>query len=198
MTDRMQAPDAALSLSYDLARADLAAFFEHVACRPENLRRARRCVFAGAALAPVLTLAIGVLLEGDRFDLMRWIPGPALVPSAFLLALLLVVRPLQRWGARLALGRQLRGIAPGLMLGRMRLDIGPQGLLLVKPGGEARFAWDSVSGIEDAPGQVFIMLGRLMAIVVPIRGIAARDVDALRAAVRRHAGATAPDAATGL
>jgi hypothetical protein len=83
------------------------------------------------------------------------------------------------------------------MVGRMRLDIGPQGLLLVKPGGEARFAWGSVSGIEEAPGQVFIMLGRLMAIVVPIRGIAASDLDALRAVVRRHAGATAPDAATG-
>jgi hypothetical protein len=113
MTDRMQAPDAALSLAYDLARADLAAFFEHVACRPENLRRVRRCVFAGAALAPVLTLAIGALLEGDRFDLMRWIPGPALVPSAFLLALLLVVRPLQRWGRGSRSGASCAASRPG-------------------------------------------------------------------------------------
>lgn len=187
----MEPPEAAFSLDYDVTRADLEAFFAHVACRPENLRRARRCVFAGAAVAPVVTLAIGALLEGDQFDLARWVPGPALLPGAVLLALLLVVRPLRRWGARLAVGRQLRGIAPGLLVGRMRLDIGPQGLLLVKPGGEARFAWASVTGIEDAPGHVFVMLGRLLAIVVPLRGIAPGDQDRLRAAVADRAPAAA-------
>ena len=179
-----------LSFAYDLTQKDLEAFFAHVACRADTLRRVRRVILGIALGAPLLTLVLRLVLQRDEFSLADWAHDPALVPLAiFCVGWLLVLRPLQRWGSRLQLRRQLRGVAPGLMLGPMRLDVTDHGLLLAKPGGDARFAWVNVTGIEEAPGYVFIMMGKVYAIVLPLRGIAAQEIEALRDLVRRNAAA---------
>jgi hypothetical protein len=93
----------------------------HVAMRPEIRRRQLRRYAAFGLLAPPVLVLIGWALAGFG-QLPPWtaLLPPALLPSAACVLVVLLDRPLMRLTIRASLRQQLRGIAPGVLLGAKR------------------------------------------------------------------------------
>lgn len=180
-----------VTLAYDVAPADYEAFNLHWAMHPRLRARWRRQMIAMVLLVPWMPVLVLNVIDNGFRDI-ELVPD-VLVPAGAALLVLAILIPISYaiypWRVRRAV-RTMLGRAPNEdFLGSKRLEATEQGLRLSGRASSASYDWSAVQGIEETASHLFVMLGSAIAIIVPKRGQADAVVDALRAAIRKHAGA---------
>ncbi len=186
-------PDPApetIAMEVDITLPDIEAFNLHVAFSPRMRARWRRQFVALYAGVSILLVGWNLLTFGpDGFD---WVPH-VLVPVLIIGAMAAVLTPLSyalhRWNVRRVV-RTMIGRAPREdYLGRKRIAVSAQGISVTGANSANRYDWAAVTGLQETPDLLLVMLGEMMAIVIPKRGLDDARLDALRALVRARAAA---------
>lgn len=178
------APEA-IAIQVDITLPDIEAFNLHVAFSP-RLRRRWMWQFVAIYLAVLLILVGWNWLSFGRAD-FDWV-AHALAPLVVISAMAAVLTPisyaLHRWNVRRVV-RTMVGRAPREdYLGRKRIEATAQGISVTGANSLNRYAWAAVTGLQEPPGLLLVMLGETLAIVIPRRGQDEALLDALRAMVR--------------
>jgi hypothetical protein len=193
-TDR-PAPAPLAVLEVDVTLPDIEAFNLHIAFSPRlRARWLRQFVAIYLALCALLVGWNLLAFGREGFD---WV-AHALAPLAIISAMAAVLTPvsyaLHRWNVRRVV-RTMVGRAPREdYLGRKRIEANAEGISVTGANSANRYGWGAVTGLQESPELLLVMLGEMMAIVVPKRDQADATLDALRAAVRNRPAT----AATGL
>ncbi len=72
-------------------------------------------------------------------------------------------------------------------LGHKRIEANAEGISVTGANSTNRYGWAAVTGLQETPELLLVMLGAMMAIVIPTRGQDDARLDALRALVRARA-----------
>lgn len=192
-TDR-PAP-ALVALEIEVTLPDIEAFNLHVAFSPRLRARWQRQFAAIYLTLCVLLVGWNLLAFGrEGFDWAAHALAPLVIISVIAAVLTPVSYALHRWNVRRVV-RTMVGRAPREdYLGRKRIEANAEGICVTGANSASRYGWGAVTGLQETPELLLVMLGETLAIVVPKRGQADATLDALRAAVRNRPGA----AATGL
>jgi hypothetical protein len=194
MTDT-PTPAPLVLLEVDVTTSDIEAFNMHVGCGPTMRARWRRQHIMLAATTAAIVVVWNWLDAGIAG--FSWY-AHVLVPVAAIVILFAAVSPLNlamhRWSLRRGLRAQLRRSPGETYLGPQRIEVTAEGIAVTGSVSRGVYGWAAVSGLQETPALILVMLGETMAVVVPKRGQADAALEALRAAVRKHAG----DAATRL
>jgi hypothetical protein len=184
-------PDT-VALDVDVTLPDIEAFNLHIAFSP-RLRARWRGQFIAIYLVILALLVFANLLTFGpaEFD---WVVH-ALVPVLIITVVALVVTPLtyalHRWNVRRVV-RTMVGRAPREeYLGRKRIEATAQGIALSGAHSQSLYGWAAVTGLQDTPDLLLVMLGETFAIIIPRRGQDEALLDALRAMVEARMGRTA-------
>jgi hypothetical protein len=186
-TDR-PAPLAALEVEVEVTLPDIEAFNLHVGFSPRMRARWRRqfaliYVVTAAGLVGWNWLAFGAA----RFDWLLHLVVPMLVVGVLILAFIPVSYAMYRWNLRRTV-RTMLGRAPREdYLGRKRIEATADGITVTGTASRSAYGWSAVTGLQETPDLILVMLGEAMAIIVPKRDQADAALDALRIAVRRAA-----------
>ncbi|WP_230169354.1 YcxB family protein [Roseomonas sp. CECT 9278] len=180
-------PPESVVLDVDVTLPDIEAFNLHLAFSPRLRARWRRQLVAIYGLLLALCVVLNLLSFGwGAFD---WTVH-LLVPVASVAVVALLLTPaayaLHRWNVRRVVRAMVGQPAREAALGRKRIEATARGIALGGAHSQSFYGWAAVTGLQETPDLLLVMLGETLAIVIPRRGIAAAQVDALRAMVRAH------------
>lgn len=181
---------AAIAIEVDVTLPDIEAFNLHVAFSPRMRARWRWQFVAIYGVLCVLLVAWNLLTFGrDGFEFVPHALAPVLIISALAAVLTPISYALHRWNLR-RMVRTMIGRAPREdYLGHKRIEATAEGISVTGANSANRYAWAAVTGLQETPDLLLVMLGEMMAIVIPKRGQDDAQLDALRALVRAHAAA---------
>ncbi|WP_198377849.1 YcxB family protein [Neoroseomonas rubea] len=174
-------------LEVDVTLPDIEAFNLHVGFSPRMRARWRRqFVLLYAVLASILVGWNWLAFGAARFEPFQHLVAPLLILAALGIVFTPVSYALHRWNLRRTL-RVMLGRSPrDDFLGRKRIEATAEGIAVIGTASRGFYGWAAVTGLQETPELLLVMLGDAMAIVVPKRGQADPALDALRVAVRRH------------
>ncbi len=175
----------AVVLDVDVTLPDIEAFNLHVAFSPRLRRRWIWQFVAIYGALCVLLVAWNLLTFGrDGFEWVAHALAPVLIISALAAVLTPISYALHRWNVRRVV-RTMIGRAPREdYLGHKRIEANAEGISVTGANSANRYGWAAVTGLQENPDLLLVMLGEMLAIVIPKRGQDDARLDALRALVR--------------
>jgi hypothetical protein len=181
-----------VAIEVDITLPDIEAFNLHIGFAPPLRARWRRQFVAIYGALFLLFVALNLVQSG--WAELDW-SVDLMVPVVSVAVVALVLTPaayaLHRWNLRRAV-RAMIGTPPReAYLGRKRIEATAQGITVSGADSTSTYGWAAVTGLQEPPGLLLVMLGETLAVVIPHRGQDAARLDALRAMVRAQLGAMA-------
>ncbi len=166
-----------MEIEYTVDESDLVRFAEHHLDGSPSVRRSRRTLRYGLALAFLLWAAFVTGISGSLRH--SWIGLGLAVVWVFALP------PYLRWRYRQQITWQLREGDNRALLGPQRITLGPDGLTHATQLLEISARWPAVQTVAADEEHTFIYLASHFGIVVPHRKVSRGDARALADEIRR-------------
>jgi len=178
------APDS-IAIEVEVTLPDIEAFNLHIAFSPRLRTRWMRQFVAIYLVVLLLLLALNWLTFGlGEFDWLVHVLVPVLIVAVFALVMTPASFALHRWNVRRAVRAMVGQPAREASLGRKRIEAGAQGISLTGANSTSHYGWAAVTGLQETPDLMLVMLGEMLAIVIPRRGQDEARLAALGAMVR--------------